>query len=276
MATTTALDPITAEVLAAAFSGIVQEQQQSLFRTGFSTVIRETQDASCALLDARGRVVAQHVVLGLHMGAFPACIEGLFQEYPTAALRPGDAFVVNHPYRGGSPHAPDMAVLTPIFAAGRLAAFAAAMAHKPDIGGPVPGSCLGSARETYNEGLHLPPVRYATAEGIGADLERIIAANSRTPELVLGDLRGQLGACRLGERRLGELAAKYGLETILAAFAHIPRLAEARVRAALVTWPDGEAEAERFLDDDGVDVGVPVRIHVRVAKRADRIRFDFR
>src|SRR5581483_11745028 len=116
------LDAITAEVLAAALSGIVQEQQQSLFRTGFSTVIRETQDASCALLDARGRVVAQHVVLGLHMGAFPACIEGLFQEYPPGALRPGDAFVVNHPYRGGSPHAPDMAVITPVFCDDRLIA----------------------------------------------------------------------------------------------------------------------------------------------------------
>src|SRR3954453_12987002 len=90
MTLATELDAITAEVLAAALSGIVQGQQQSLFRTGFSTVIRETQDASCALLHARGRVVAQHVVLGLHMGAFPACIEGLFQESPPAALRPGD------------------------------------------------------------------------------------------------------------------------------------------------------------------------------------------
>ncbi|HLH24905.1 MAG TPA: hydantoinase B/oxoprolinase family protein [Chloroflexota bacterium] len=276
MTLATTLDAITAEVLAAALSGIVQEQQQSLFRTGFSTVIRETQDASCALLDAAGRVVAQHVVLGLHMGAFPACIEGLFQEYPSAALRPGDAFVVNHPYRGGSPHAPDMAVITPVFRDGRLIAFAAAMAHKPDIGGPVPGSCLGSARETYNEGLHLPPVRYATADGVNADLERIIAANSRTPELVLGDLRGQLGACRLGERRLLELADKYGLDIILAAFERIPQLAEARVRAALAAWPDGAAEAERFLDDDGVEVGKPVRVHVRVTKQGDRIRFDFR
>jgi N-methylhydantoinase B len=275
MAVAQQLDAITAEVLAAAFAGIVQEQQESLFRTGFSTVIRESQDASCALLDAQGRVVAQHVVLALHMGAFPACIEGLLREHPAETLRPGDAFVVNHPYRGGSPHAPDMAVIAPIFRDETLIAFAAAMAHKPDIGGPVPGSCLGSARETYNEGLHLPPVRYATADGISADLERIIAANSRTPELVLGDLRGQLGACRLGERRLLELADKYGLDTILAAFERIPQLAEARVRAALATWPDGDAEAERFLDDDGVEIGTPIRLHVRVVKRGDRIAFDF-
>jgi N-methylhydantoinase B len=276
MAAATSLDPITAEVLAAALAGIVQEQQEALFRTGFSTVIRESQDASCALLDAQGRVVAQHVVLALHMGAFPACVAGLLQEHPADSLRPGDAFVVNHPYRGGSPHAPDMAVLAPIFCEDELVAFSAAMAHKPDIGGPVPGSCLGSAREIYAEGLHLPPVRYATAAGIVADIERIIAANSRTPELVLGDLRGQLGACRVGERRLLALLAKYGLPTLLAAFAHIPRLTEARVRAALARWPDGEAAAERFLDDDGVRLGQPVRVHVRVRKRGDRVQFDFR
>ncbi len=276
MAIAQELDAITAEVLAAAFAGIVQEQQESLFRTGFSTVIRESQDASCALLDAHGRVVAQHVVLGLHMGAFPACIEGLLREHPAETMRDGDAFLVNHPYRGGSPHAPDMAVMTPIFREGALIAFAAAMAHKPDIGGPVPGSCLGSARETYNEGLHLPPVRYATADGISADLERIVAANSRTPELVLGDLRGQLGACRLGARRLLELADKYGDATVLAAFTRIPQLAEARVRAALAGWPDGATEAERFLDDDGVELGQPIRLHVRVTKQGDRIHFDFR
>src|SRR3954453_14220124 len=136
MATTTALDPITAEGLAAAFSGIVQEQQESLFRTGFSTVIRETQDASCALLDAGGRVVAPHVVLGLHMGAFPACIEGLFAVHPPDTLRPGDAFVVNHPYYGGSPHAPDMAVLTPVFIGGRRGALAPAGAPQPHHRGP--------------------------------------------------------------------------------------------------------------------------------------------
>lgn len=269
------IDPITEEVIAASLDGIVQEMQNALFRTGYSTVIRESQDASCALLDADGRLVAQHVVLALHVGVFPAVAASILRAYPRETLREGDAFIVNHPYEGGVPHAPDMAVVTPVWHAGQLVAFSASMAHKSDIGGPVPGSCSGQARETFNEGLHLPPLRYAVAGGgPSPDIDRLIAANSRTPEVVLGDLHGQLGACRLGERRVADLIEKLGQAAVLAAFDRLPARTEARLRAELATWPDGEAEAERFVDDDGVEVGKPVRIAVRVTKSGDRIRFD--
>src|SRR5262249_33175757 len=107
------------------------------------------------------------------------------------------------------------------------------------------------------------------------DLERIIAANSRTPELVLGDIRGQLGADRLGERRLGELAEKYGEPKILSSFAEILAASERKVRAAIAEWPDGRFEAERFVDDDGIALNRPVRVHVAVEKRGDAIHFDF-
>lgn len=268
-------DPITQEVISATLAGIVQEMQSSLFRTGFSTVIRETQDASCALMDCQGRVVAQHIVLALHMGAFPACAEGLLKAYPPEAMAVGDAFLMNHPYHGGSPHAPDMAVLTPIFYQDTLVGFAGSMAHKSDIGGPVPGSCSGQARETFNEGLHLPPVRYYQHGHPSRDVEAIIAANSRTPELVLGDLRGQVGAARVGERRLQEVMDRFGLETVLSCFEHLYALTEGRLRSEIERWTDGEAEAERFLDDDGIDLGKPVRVHVRVTKRGRGIHFDF-
>ncbi|HEX2386556.1 MAG TPA: hydantoinase B/oxoprolinase family protein, partial [Candidatus Binatia bacterium] len=109
------VDPITLQVIQARLAGIVQEMQNSLFRTGFSTIIRESQDASCAILNTKGEVVAQHVVLPLHMGAFPACAEGVLRRYELSQIHEGDAFIINHPYFGGSPHAPDMAVLTPIF-----------------------------------------------------------------------------------------------------------------------------------------------------------------
>ena len=99
-------DPITVQVIRAALDGIVQEMQTSLFRTGFSTIIRESHDASCAILNTKAEVIAQHVVLPLHMGAFPACAEGLLERFPPDDLREGDAYIVNHPYRGGSPHAP--------------------------------------------------------------------------------------------------------------------------------------------------------------------------
>jgi N-methylhydantoinase B len=272
------IDAVELEVIKASLSGIVQEMQSSLFRTGFSTIVRESQDASCALMNAAGDVVAQHVVLPLHIGAFPACTRAVlaaFAQGRAEDIAAGDAFIINHPYEGGSPHAPDIAVITPVFVHGALFGFCGSIAHKSDIGGPVPGSCSGQAREIFNEGLHLPAVRYQRRFKPNADLERLIGANSRTPELVLGDIRGQLGADRLGEQRLAALAAKLGAEKLRAAFDRLLALSEARVRAAVKEWPDGRTEAERFVDDDGIALEVPVRIHVVVDKRGDDLHFDF-
>ena len=156
---TPAVDAIDLEVIKASLGGIVQEMQNSLFRTGFSTIVRESQDASCALMNERGEVVAQHVVLPLHIGAFPACCAAVLDAFGDT-IAEGDAFLINHPYQGGSPHAPDIAVITPVFIDGRLFGFCGSIAHKSDIGGPVPGSCSGQAREIFNEGLQIPAVRY--------------------------------------------------------------------------------------------------------------------
>jgi N-methylhydantoinase B len=212
------VDPVTLQVIQARLAGIVQEMQNSLFRTGYSTIIRESQDASCALLNRHGEVVAQHVVLPLHMGAFPACAAGILKNYSADEVHEGDAFITNHPYLGGSPHAPDMAVLSPIFFKGEWVGFAANLAHKSDIGGPVPGSCWSQAREIYQEGLHVPPIKFVHKFHFSKDIEAMLGANSRTPELVIGDLRGQVGAARLGERRFQELMERYGKETILQSF----------------------------------------------------------
>jgi N-methylhydantoinase B len=268
-----ALDAVELEIIKASLDGIVQEMQNSLFRTGYSTIVRESQDASCAIMNARGDVIAQHVVLPLHIGSFPACCQAVLREYRD--IGHGDAFLINHPYEGGSPHAPDMCIITPVFADGVIAGFCGSIAHKSDIGGPVPGSCSGQAREIFNEGLHLPAVRYQRGFQRNVEIERIIAANSRTPELVLGDLRGQLGSSRLGEDRLNALIAKFGAGTALAAFERLLDLAERRMRAAIGEWVDGRFEAERFVDDDGVRLNEPVRIHVVVEKRGDRLAFDF-
>src|SRR2546428_452696 len=267
-------DPISLQVIQARLAGIVQEMQTSLFRTGFPTIIRESQDASCAILNCQGEVVAQHVVLPLHMGAFPACAEGILKSYPAAEIHEGDAFITNHPYLGGSPHAPDMAVLTPIFYRGEWVGFAADMAHKSDIGGPVPGSCWSQAREIFQEGLHLPPIKYISRFQPNRDIETIIGANSRTPELVVGDMRGQVGADRLGERRFHEMMEKYGKETILGCYPKLFAQTEAKVRGEIASWADGTAEGERFVDSDGVELDKPVRIHVKIEKKGDRLLFD--
>jgi N-methylhydantoinase B len=269
------VDPITLQVIQARLAGIVQEMQNSLFRTGFSTIIRESQDASCAILNTKGEVVAQHVVLPLHMGAFPACAEGVLKSYKASEIHEGDAFITNHPYLGGSPHAPDMAVLTPIFYQGEWVGFAADMAHKSDIGGTVPGSGSGQAREIFQEGLHLPPVKFASRHENVEEVAAIITANSRTPALVIGDIRGQVGACRVGEKRLVELMERYGKKTILEATAELSAYTEARVKQAIASWADGSVEGESFVDHDGIELDKPIRIHVKVDKRGERIHFDF-
>src|SRR4026209_638999 len=269
------VDPVTLQVIQARLAGIVQEMQNSLFRTGYSTIIRESQDASCAILNTQGEVVAQHVVLPLHMGAFPACAAAILKNFSPLEIEAGDAFIINHPYLGGSPHAPDMGVLTPIFHQGDWVGFAANMAHKSDIGGTVPGSGSGNAREIYQEGLHLPPVKYVARRQPVKEIEAIIAANSRTAAVVIGDLRGQVGAARLGERRMAELMERYGKSTVLKCTELLSDYTENRVRQAIASWPDGESEGESFVDHDGVDLKRPIRIHVKVIKRGDRLHFDF-
>jgi N-methylhydantoinase B len=269
------VDPVTLQVIQARLAGIVQEMQNSLFRTGYSTIIRESQDASCAILNTDGEVVAQHVVLPLHMGAFPACAAGLLRSYSPSEIHEGDAFITNHPYLGGSPHAPDMAVLSPIFYQGDWVGIAANLAHKSDIGGPVPGSCWSQAREIYQEGLHVPPIKYVSGYQTSKDIEAVLGANSRTPELVVGDLRGQVGAARLGEKRFQEMMDRYGKETILASYEQLFAMTEAKVRAEIASWPDGTGEGERFVDSDGIDLDKPVRIHVRIEKKGKDLLFDF-
>ena len=269
------VDPITLQVIQARLAGIVQEMQNSLFRTGYSTIIRESQDASCAILNTKGDVVAQHVVLPLHMGAFPACAEAILKTFRPSELHDGDAFIINHPYLGGSPHAPDMGVLTPTFYQGEWVGFAANMAHKSDIGGTVPGSGSGNAREIYQEGLHLPPVKFMSRFQPVKEIAALITANSRTPTLVLGDLRGQVGAARLGERRISELMDRYGKATVLGSTELLSAYTESRVRRVIATWPDGESEGETFVDHDGIDLTRPIRIHVKVKKTGARLHFDF-
>jgi N-methylhydantoinase B len=271
--TSVQLGAVDIEITKSSLDGIVQEMQNSLFRTGYSTIVRESQDASCAIMNPAGDVVAQHVVLPLHIGSFPACCRAILKAYDD--IEEGDGYIINHPYEGGSPHAPDMAVITPVFVDGELIAFCGSIAHKSDIGGPVPGSCSGQAKEIFNEGLHIPALRYQRAGKRDLEIERIIAANSRTPELVLGDIRGQLGSSRLGEQRVLELVEKFSKDHIIACFARLLELSEKRMRAAISEWVDGRFEAERFVDDDGVELNKPVRIHVVVEKTGDQIHFDF-
>jgi N-methylhydantoinase B len=267
------MDPITFQVIQSRLSGIVQEMQDSIFRTGYSTIIRESQDASCMLMDPSGDVIGEHVVLPLHIACLPQCVRNIKATFG-GDIREGDAFITNHPYLGGVPHSMDMAVITPFYREGRLVAFCGSIAHKSDLGGVVPGTGYGNAREIFQEGIQYPPVRLIDRGETVADVEAILRANSRTPELVLGDIRGQVGVARLGERRLAELIDRYGLEPALEAFALKQKVTEDRIRATLRTWPDGAFEAESWVDTDGITLDRRVRYHIRIEKCGDRILFD--
>jgi N-methylhydantoinase B len=223
------------------------------------------------LLDADGNVVGEHVILPLHISSLPEVVRAVRRTFGDD-ICPADAFITNHPYLSGLPHSMDMAVVTPVFDAGDLIAFCASIAHKTDLGGVVPGTANGSAREIFQEGIQYPPTRLERAGVVQRDVEAIIRANSRTPEVVLGDIRGQVGVGRLGERRLAETIARYGRDALLATFAGLQDLAEAYARRALASWPDGTHEGECSLDAG--DDAKPLRLHVRVEKRGDRIHFD--
>ena len=136
--------------------------------------------------------------LQYHSLPYQQAVRSVLAAYPRETLRPGDSFVVNDPYLGGNPHAPDLIAITPAFAGERIVGFGVSIAHKADIGGIVPGSSGAAAREIYHDGLLLPPVRFQSAAGIEAAIEAIIRRNSRIPDVVLGDLRGQVGCTRLG------------------------------------------------------------------------------
>jgi N-methylhydantoinase B len=213
--------------------------------------------------------------LQYHSLVYGRAVESVIERFGPEGLRAGDTFIVNDPYKGGNSHVPDIVAITPAFHRGRRIAFTVSVAHKADVGGIVPGSSGAAAREIFHDGLLLPPVRYMTAEGLNESVEDIIRSNSRIPEIVLGDLRGQAGCTRLGATKLDALADEYGAEMIRDAMAGLLGTTAARARAAIARWHDGESSAEGFLDHDGANLQVPVRIHVHVTKRGDRLRLDF-
>jgi N-methylhydantoinase B len=260
------------EVLAGALKGVALEMSEVLHRSAYSPVIREMLDFSCALLDAEGRVVAQADDIPAQLGAMSRIVRFIEEANPRDSWRPGDAFLVNHPYRGAA-HTPDIFVFSPLYLDGELSAWGGTCAHHVDVGGRNPGTEGADNTSIYQEGLLLPSVR-AMRAGVPVDeVWRVIEANVREPATTLGDLRAQFAALQTAGRRLEELASRFGAERIRAAMSDIQRYSERLLRAELRRLPDGAAEAEGYLDDDGAG-GPPVRIRARVEKHRDRITVD--
>ena len=269
------IDPITAEVVLSRLRETTQSMAHALFHSGYSPILRESQDGTAGLTDAAGRVIMVGGGLQYHSLLYTQAVGAVRERYPPEAMREGDAFVSNDPYKAGNSHVPDTVVATPVFYRGAIIAFGVSVAHKADVGGLVPGSSGAAAREIFHDGLLLPPVRVWSDGAFNPEIEDIIRNNSRAPDVVIGDLRGQIGATRLGAERLVALSDEYGVETVRAAMGDLLRRTTERVRAAFVDWPDGSHDGEGWLDHDGADTSKRVRIHVRATKAGDRLSLDF-
>ncbi len=269
-------DPATFEVVKNSLYSAAEEMKIVLAKTAYSPILKVAGDYSCGLFDRAGEMVAQGPDLPIHLGSMPLAVKAVIKAW--GSFDPGDIFIHNDPYFGGS-HLPDVNVVTPAFFDGALLGFACLRAHWPDIGSASPGS-YGATTEIFGEGLRLPPVRLYRAGTLNRDVDDIIFANVRTPEERRGDLRAQIAANHRGCQRLEQLAAKHGPERLLGIMAEVMDYSEAMMRKAISALPDGEASFEEDLDGDGIpddDEGndASFRIRLTVKKSGDRLAIDF-
>jgi len=210
-------DPIRLEIYKHLFAAIAEEMGTVLRKASYSPNIKERRDFSCAVFDARGRMIAQAAHIPVHLGSMPLSVEAAVQRF-TDDLHPGDVIVLNDPFRGGT-HLPDITMVSPVFSLGgairesSLQGFVASRAHHADVGGMSPGS-MPVAREIYQEGLILPPVKLVHAGKMDEDIFALILANVRTPQERAGDLWAQIAANQRGEERLVDMVARYGVEEV--------------------------------------------------------------
>lgn len=263
------LDPIALTVLGNALAGVAEEMGALLVRGAFSANIKERRDSSCALFDADGRMVAQAAHVPVHLGSLPETVAAVRERDP----QPGDVFIVNDPYTGGS-HLPDITLVAPLVVDGTIAGYGAVRAHHADVGGMRPGSMPPGARELLQEGLVIPPVRLIAAGRPVDDIWALLLANMRLADERRGDLDAQIAALRLAEQRLAEISARYGAAVVRGAFDDMLAYAERRTREALMRIPDGVYRAEDVLEGDGISAeDIPIRVAVEID--GDRIAIDF-
>jgi N-methylhydantoinase B len=269
------MDAITIQILRSKVASLVDEMHYHFYRSGYSTIIRESRDFSCVILDREGRLIVAPPMF-FHAPVYRHLVRRILEVYGgTQSIKAGDVFVSNHPYEGGLPHVSDMAFVAPAFAAGEIVAFAGSIAHKADVGGAVAGSTSADATEMFQEGLLVPPIKVVDAGIAQTDVERIILANSRQPALMRGDIQAQIAVTQMGAQRVQKLCERFGAGTVMEAFAAILKAAADELRAAIARLPEGESAAEGLLDSDGVVIDRPVKLAVTVAIKDGIASFDF-
>jgi N-methylhydantoinase B len=274
------MDAITIQILRNKITSLVDEMHYHFYRSGYSTIIRESRDFSCVILDRGGRLIVAPPMF-FHAPVYRHLIGRILDLYGTpaaeapGAIQDGDVFVSNHPYEGGLPHVSDMAFVAPVFVDGAIIAFAGSIAHKADVGGTVAGSTSANATEMFHEGVLVPPIKIWEASRPLPDIERLILANSRQPALVRGDMQAQIAVTQMGAARVKALAGRFGADTLTQAFAGILKGAADELKGAIARLPDGTASAQGFLDSDGVVVEQPVKLAVTITISDGSARFDF-
>ncbi|MFB6105530.1 MAG: hydantoinase B/oxoprolinase family protein [Halobacteriaceae archaeon] len=254
-----AVDPVTLEILRTQLESVAEEMGEVLVTRAYSPNIKERRDCSTALFDADGRLVAQAEHIPVHLGAMPDAVRAVLDRDPA----PGDVFACNDPYAGGT-HLPDVTLVSPVAPGGEVVGYVASRAHHADVGGATPGSMPAGARDLYQEGLRLPPVRLVRGGETATDVLSVLLANVRTPDERRADLRAQLAANDRGADRLATLRADHDV-SLGAAFDAVLDYSRERMRAELDAVPDGTYHASDVLEGDGVtDADVPVEATVTV------------
>jgi N-methylhydantoinase B len=266
-------DAATFAILLSTLDSIADEMGENLVHSAHSTLIREARDGSCALLSARGEIIAQAKHIPIQMCSLSIPLGNCLRKYG-GEIAPGQAFLTNDPFAGGQ-HLQDLILFTPVFVDDELVAFSGSIAHHVDIGGGAAGMTY-DAREYYQEGLRFPSCRIDVGRDLapGGFVHDLMASNFRQPETGLGDLRAQLSANYVGEHRLQAVFAKYGIDTVRAAIRDGFAYAEGMMRRAIEAIPEGVYEA-----DDHVDGGVfddrPIRVHASVTVGGGEVSVDF-
>ena len=264
-------DPTQLEIFKNIFHSVAEEMGAVLRRSAFSPNIKERRDYSCAVYDADGEVLAMGDHMPVHLGSMPASVAAA---RGALNLERGDIAVLNDPFAGGT-HLPDLTMVMPVYVKNTKTPsfFVANRAHHSDIGGALAGS-MGPAREIFEEGLRIPPVRIYRRNELCSDVMQMILANVRTPAEREGDLAAQIAACRTGERRLLAIVEKYGERKTRHYGDFLLQYSEAMMRSALRELKRGTYSAEDFLDGDGVQPG-PLKIRARITIQGERAEVNF-
>ena len=251
------LDAVGLEVMAHAFASIAEEMGLVLVQSALSPNIRERRDASAALFDADGDMIAQAAHIPVHLGSLADAVAAVRALQPSP--QPGELFLLNDPYAGGS-HLPDLTLIGAIDIEGKVGGYSVVRAHHSDVGGISAGSMPAGARELYQEGIIIPPTR------LTADVERLLLANVRTPAMRRGDLAAQRAAVERGAEGLRALAHRHGWGALQQAAQELLDYAERRTKAILSRLPAGDMAAVDCLEGDGVlDHDVEIRVRVKIA-----------